>query len=330
MTSSSCLAVICLLAVTVSAGVFKDNEYEFLFTKWVQQHQKSYDAENFFHRFGVFKDNLDYIHEHNKENHTYTLGMNAFGDLTPQEFYSTRLGYKRIGRNYIRGVNEADLSHVTTIADSLDWRTEGAVTPIKDQGQCGSCWAFSATGSTEGAYFLAKDKLVSLSEQQLVDCSTANSGCDGGLMDYAFEWIIDNDGITDEASYPYTAKDGTCKSGKTSKATISSYADVTSSNDVAFKKAVNIGPLSVAIEADQSAFQFYSSGVFSGACGTSLDHGVLVVGYGIDSDPYYIVKNSWGTSWGEKGYMRMIDSTTGKNKAAGECGIFLEPSYPIV
>jgi len=324
------IALLCLLAVTVSASVFKDNEYQFLFTKWVQQHQKSYDAENFFYRFGVFKANLDTIYNHNKGNHTYTLGMNVFGDLTKEEFFSTHLGYKQKDNQYIRSVNAADFDENVVLADSIDWRTEGAVTPIKDQGQCGSCWAFSATGSTEGAYFLAGNKLVSLSEQQLVDCSTANAGCDGGLMDYAFEFIISNKGITDEASYPYKAVDGTCKKGKPVAATLTGYKDVKANNNAAFRAAIAVGPLSVAIEADQDAFQFYSKGVFTGSCGKALDHGVLVVGYGTDSSAgaYYIVKNSWGTTWGEAGYMRMTD-TASMNGGAGECGILSEPSYPV-
>jgi len=321
-------AAICLLAVSVSAAVFEQSEYEFLFTKWVQHHQKSYDAENFFYRFGVFKSNLDYIQKHNAGNHTYTLGMNAFGDLTPEEFYSTHLGYKRVETPYIRSVNRPERLAMSPLADSLDWRTSGAVTPIKDQGQCGSCWAFSTTGSVEGAYFLKTGTLVSVSEQQLVDCSTQNAGCNGGLMDYAFEWIISNKGITGESDYPYKAVDGTCKKNQPVRATIKSYKDVTPNSNTAFKAAVNIGPLSVAIEADQSAFQFYTSGVFSGTCGKNLDHGVLVVGYGTDSgNAYYIVKNSWGTSWGEKGYMRMIDKAT-LNSGSGQCGILSEPSYP--
>jgi len=149
-------------------------------------------------------------------------------------------------------------------------------------------------------------------------------------MDNAFEWIITN-GITDETSYPYKAVDGKCKTGLKKAATLKSYVDVKSNSDADFKKAVTLAPVSVAIEADQSAFQFYTSGVFSGTCGMNLDHGVLVVGYGTDSGSnYYIVKNSWGTSWGESGYMRMIETTSGKNGAAGECGILMEPSYPLV
>jgi len=150
-------------------------------------------------------------------------------------------------------------------------------------------------------------------------------------MDYAFEWIISNKGITTETSYPYKAVDGTCKKGMTAAATLSGYKDVKANNNAAFRAAIAIGPLSVAIEADQSAFQFYSSGVFTGTCGKSLDHGVLVVGYGTDSKAgdYYIVKNSWGTTWGESGYMRMTDKAT-LNGGAGECGILSEPSYPVV
>jgi len=326
------IAILCLLVVTVSAGAFKDTEYQFLFTKWVQQHQKSYDADTFFHRFNVFKANLDHINAHNKENHTYTLGMNVFGDMTPEEFYSTHLGYRQEPRDYLRSVNQADLSHVKPAA-SVDWRTKGAVTPIKDQGQCGSCWAFSATGSTEGAWQIAGNDLVAVSEQQLVDCSKngGNDGCNGGLMDNAFSWIISNKGITDETSYPYKAVDGKCKTGLKSVTTISSFKDVKQNSETDFQAAVTLTPVSIAIEADQSAFQFYSSGVFSGVCGTSLDHGVLIVGYGTSgSSTYYILKNSWGTSWGEAGYMRIQGGSTGTNKKAGECGMFMEPSYPVV
>jgi len=208
----------------------------------------------------------------------------------------------------------------------MDWRKKGAVTPVKDQGQCGSCWAFSTTGSTEGAHQIATGKLVGLSEQQLVDCSSAqgNQGCNGGLMDQAFQYIISNPGIASEEAYPYTAQDGTCNTAAKSVTMITGYTDVTSGDEGALMKAVNVGPVSVAIEADQSCFQFYSGGVLNDpTCGTQLDHGVLAVGYGtLSGQDYWIVKNSWGTSWGvESGYVFIA-------KGIDECGIATENSYP--
>ena len=212
-------------------------------------------------------------------------------------------------------------------ASSVDWRDKGAVTPVKNQGQCGSCWSFSTTGSVEGAHAIASGKLVSLSEQQLMDCSTAegNHGCNGGLMDYAFEYIIKNGGLDTESDYPYTARDGSCQSAKQAKhaASITSYKDVTKDSDAQMQSAVDLGPVSVAIEADQSGFQMYKSGVFSGPCGTNLDHGVLVVGY---TAQYWIVKNSWGSTWGDQGYIMMSRSSGG---AEGICGILSAASYPI-
>jgi len=181
----------------------------------------------------------------------------------------------------------------------------------------------------EGAHAIKTGSLVSLSEQQLVDCSAAqgDQGCNGGLMDYAFQYVITNNGITSEAQYPYTAVTGTCNTNVTSVATISSFVDVTPGSEAALLTAVNIGPVSVAIEADQSCFQFYSGGILSDpTCGMNLDHGVLAVGYDTDSasgTPFWIVKNSWGTSWGEQGYVRMIRGTN-------ECGIAQEASYPVV
>jgi C1A family cysteine protease len=325
------LLALIVSALVASAAVFEEEQYEFLFTKWVQQHKKSYDTDEFFYRFNVFKANVDKIHEHNHGGHTWKMAMNHFGDLNADEFIATHTGYKRINMGVLRSNNVAELDSDVSVPTAVDWRVHGAVTPIKDQGQCGSCWAFSTTGSTEGAYFLKTNKLVSLSEQELVDCSQAegNSGCEGGLMDFGFQYIMDNKGITTEKAYPYTAQDGTCaSSGKPVGATISGFSDVKSNNAPALRTASAVQPISVAIEADQDGFQFYSSGVFSGACGASLDHGVLVVGYNQTTTPHYwIVKNSWGTSWGMAGYMNMLDDST-KNSGAGQCGILSEPSFP--
>jgi cathepsin L len=215
---------------------------------------------------------------------------------------------------------------------SVDWRTQGYVTPIKDQGQCGSCWAFSAIASLEGQHFKASGKLVSLSEQNLVDCSKkqGNQGCNGGLMDQAFTYIKVNNGIDTEASYPYKAVDQKCKfSAANVGATDAGFTDITSGSEDDLETAIaTIGPISVAIDASHSSFQLYKSGIYNEPdCSSSeLDHGVTAVGYGSDATgaKFYIVKNSWGTSWGTDGYIMMS-----KNKK-NNCGIATAASYPTV
>jgi len=235
-------------------------------------------------------------------------------------------GYRPELRRGERKVTLDDLRVGAYPSGSLDWVSKGAVTGIKDQGQCGSCWAFSSTGSIEGAVFLKHGHLTSLSEQQLVDCSTAqgNAGCQGGLMDSAFKYVQTN-GLCTESAYPYTAKNGVCHSSScapSADSKITGYKDVTHTEN-ALGAAVDLTPVSVAIEADQSGFQLYKSGVFCGTCGTSLDHGVLAVGYGDEgTTAYWKVKNSWGTSWGEQGYIRMC-------RNSNKCGISNEPSYPL-
>jgi len=306
--------LICIGLCLVSAHT--QEEYEASFKDFLDTHNKVYEVEELAYRFDVFKKTMDDISEHNAQNHSWTQGINQFSDLTPLEFEKIHLGYlSRPNRQR----NEANLEGIE-VADDVDWTTKGAVTPIKDQKQCGSCWAFSTTGSTESSHFINTGNLVSLSEQQLVDCSGSygNQGCNGGLMDNAFKYYLGKGkGATLEASYPYTGRDGTCKSGFTVAVSINKFTDVKANDEDALAAAVTTQPVSVAVDARK--WQNYKSGVFSG-CGAihMLDHGVLAVGYTSDS---WKIKNSWGTSWGEKGFIRI---TRGQN----ECGLAKEPSYP--
>jgi len=288
-----------------------------------------FDSRDEAYRKLVFVNNVRKIAKHNDEGlHTYTLAMNEFGDMTAEEFFAKYTGYRGLRHQYLHSKNVANLSTVVA-ADSVDWEAKGAVTPVKNQGQCGSCWSFSTTGAIEGAWFIAKNSLVSLSEQQLMDCSKdeGNESCEGGLMDQAFEYAIKKGGLCSETEYPYKAKDETSCKKCSVVATISKYTDV-GKTDADLEKAVTLSPVAVAIEADQDAFQFYSSGVMTGECGTQLDHGVLAVGYGtLDGTAYWKVKNSWGPSWGMKGYI-LIEK--GKKQEGGQCGILMAASYPTV
>jgi cathepsin L len=325
------LALVALVAVAFVAVEAKDalteQDYQTFFSAFVKKYNKKYTHDEFFPRYTIFKANYNKIRAHNKGKSTFSMAVNEFADMTFTEFHSKMTGYNRKDNGVLRSKNGPH-KQIKKTATSIDWRTSGAVTPVKNQGQCGSCWSFSATGSMEGAHQIKTGNLVSLSEQQLIDCSTAqgNQGCNGGLMDQAFQYVISAGGITSESQYPYTATGpNTCQTNVTTVATISSFVDVTAGSETALLAAANIGPVSVAIEADQQCFQFYSGGILSDpSCGMQLDHGVLVVGYGTDAGTdFWIVKNSWGASWGESGYVRLI---RGKN----ECGIAQEPSYPLV
>merc|ERR1712226_524612 len=252
--------------------------------------------------------------------------------MTSEEFGTYYTGFKKpenvwgdmpyLGRHNYTGA---------VLPDSVDWTTKGAVTPVKNQGQCGSCWSFSTTGSLEGANQIATGKLVSLSEHQFVDCDKVDQGCNGGLMDNAFKYAEANALCTEE-SYAYKGTGGTCKASSCTvgiaKGGVTGYKDVAKDDMNALMEAVAQQPVSIAIEADLPTFQLYRSGVLGGICGAKLDHGVLAVGYGTDAGKdYWKVKNSWGTTFGEAGYIRLLRGKSG----AGECGLLSgPPSYPVV
>ncbi|KAI4333833.1 hypothetical protein L6164_018594 [Bauhinia variegata] len=299
--------------------------------QWMAKYGKVYnDAAEKEKRFQIFKDNVAFIESFNAAgNKPYKLAINQFADQTNDEFKVSRNGYF----HRLSSTTESSFKYEdeTAIPATIDWRKKGAVTPIKDQGQCGSCWAFSTIAATEGIHQITTGKLVSLSEQELVDCDTkgVDQGCMGGLMEDGFEFIIKNGGITTEANYPYKAADGTCSTKEEIPvaAKIKGYERVPANSEAALLKAVANQPVSVSIDASGSAFQFYSSGVFTGECGTELDHGVTAVGYGTadDGTKYWLVKNSWGTQWGEQGYIRMQRGIDAKE---GICGIAMDASYP--
>ncbi len=282
-------------------------------------------------RFTIFRENLRNIIIHNLDHsQNFTMGVNQFTDLTPEEFKAKWVGGLKteVGSYGCKTFS----SSASGAPASVDWRNNGAVTSVKDQGQCGSCWSFSSTGAIEGAWAISKGQLVDLSEQELVDCATGVSygshGCNGGQMEGAFKFVIEN-GQCSLSSYPYTAKDGSCQKCS-SVAHISSCSDVKPNDQVSMKAAVAQQPVAVAIEADTRYFQSYSGGILtSSSCGTSLDHGVLTVGYGEENgQKYWLVKNSWGTTWGEKGYVKIARSESTNDP--GICGIAMDPSFPTV
>lgn len=269
--------------------------------------------------------------EYSQGKHGFTMAMNAFGDMTTEEFRQVMNGFQK--HKHKRSGKTFHAPLLFNPPPSMDWREKGYVTGVKNQGQCGSCWAFSATGSLEGQMYKKSGKLISLSEQNLVDCSRSqgNQGCNGGLMNNAFQYVKENGGLDTEESYPYLAKDSdSCKyRPEFSAANDTGFVNIPQNEKALLKALATIGPISVAIDAGHPSFMFYDTGIYEDPeCSSEdLDHGVLLVGYGSEGNPpkdFWIVKNSWGESWGIKGYIKMI-----RNKN-NHCGIATAGSYPTV
>ncbi|KAK6159315.1 hypothetical protein DH2020_006629 [Rehmannia glutinosa] len=285
-------------------------------------------------RFEIFKDNLKFIDEHNSVDRPYKLGPNRFADLTNEEYRSMFVGGRLDRKSRLMNRTASDryaFKAGERLPESVDWRKKGVVAPVKDQGSCDGYWAFSVVAAVEGINQIKTGEMIVLSEQELIDCDKKyNEGCNGGLMDYGFEYIIENGGLDTEEDYPYRARDGTCDDYLKNRnvVSINSYEDVPANDEQALKKAVANQPISVAIDAGGRDFQLYQSGVFTGRCGTNLDYGAVAVGYGTEEDKdYWIVRNSWGSSWGENGYIRLQRNLA--KTSSGKCGIAIEPSYPV-
>jgi hypothetical protein len=323
---------VCLALVAFASALsISEEEYQNAFVDFMQKYSKSYLPDEIFSRYEIFKQHYDDVQVHNAGNFTWKVAINKFSDLTLQEFKNTYLRYdplprtggKRITLEELRSLNRGPSAYPN---GAVDWTQKNAVTGVKDQGQCGSCWTFGTTGGLEGAIAIKHGHLTSLSEQELVDCGSSfgGAGCGGGSNDIGYNYANKN-GLCTEAAYPYTAKDGTCKS---SSCTLSPDTKITGythvpKGDTGLGSGVDITPISIGIDADY--WGSYSSGVFCNTCGTARDHAMLVVGYGTDPSggPYWKVKNSWGTGWGESGYIRLCRVTK-----SDECGVSDDGTYP--
>jgi len=330
-----------LLSLMCICSALGHPDYSDTWEQFKEKYSKTYESqEEEDYRTSVWEANVALISNHNLEAenglHEYSLGENAYADMTSDEIVTYMNGYNSQRKPPVEGRHIENSISLKDLPAAIDWRENNTVTPVKDQGHCGSCWAFSAVASLEGAHAIKTGKLVSLSEQNLVDCDKVDHGCFGGIMDNAFKFIKENGGIDTEASYNYTAKPGkACLFNKTDiGATLSSWVDIKHGNETDLQVAVaTAGPVAVAIDAHLPTFHFYKKGIYHDKMCSSihLDHGVLAVGYGVKQPgedgkarEYWIVKNSWGTSWGMEGYFNL------KKNKHNACGVATDASYPVV
>ncbi|KAJ1256814.1 hypothetical protein BS78_K299500 [Paspalum vaginatum] len=317
--------------LSVGGGSYGEEAMKARHKTWMAKHGRTYrDEAEKARRFEVFKANANFVHRSNADgSRKYRLATNRFADMTGDEFMAMRTGFKPLssslfGASKLPGFKYENFTLSEDYQQAVDWRQQGAVTDVKDQGTCGCCWAFSAVAAVEGINQITTGQLLSLSEQQLLDCSTSTDGCQGGNMDNAFQYIISNGGITTEDSYPYTAVEGTCQSDSVQAAvTIRGFQDVPA-DETSLAMAVANQPVSVGIDASSQSFHMYSGGVMTAdACGTNVNHAVTVVGYGTadDGTPYWLLKNQWGINWGIGGYMLL-------ERGTNACGVALHASYP--
>jgi len=321
-------AVFILLLVVVLPAIFA-LDYEANFAQFIQKYNKNYHGKELFKRFTIFKSNLDEITRLNENAARSGLntkyGINKFADLSKDEFKGKYMGYVPRSNNQVKVVEPITLN--APIPASFDWRTKGAVTPVKDQQQCGSCWAFSATEGVESAWFLAKGQLIQLSPQQIVSCDNNDDGCDGGDLPTAFQYVQQS-GLETNADYPYTSgggNSGTCQYNSQDVVVhISGFKYATTTGNETQMQAASAanGPLSICVDAE--TWQYYQGGVVTTGCGDSLDHCVQIVGWGTTGNtPYWIIRNSWGSDWGLSGYIWVE-----RNK--DECGVSDEATYVTI
>ena len=320
------MILILLIASVFCSEISPQIQQEFI--QYLAKYGKSYATkEEYNYRLDMFAKKHEKLAKINSENANFEVGHNKFSDWTDEE-YKKLLGFKRPTMMMNMEERQAVILSEEDLPDEVDWRKKGAVNPVKDQGQCGSCWAFSATCAIEGAHFIKTGELLDLAEQQLVDCDKSSNGCNGGMQDFAMKYVEDNPQEL-QKDYPYLARDEPCKFvSSEGKVKVSKINDVPERSVEQLKAAIAKGPVSVTIEADTTEFGHYTSGIFdTEACGTNLDHAVTAVGYGSENgQDFYIVRNSWSASWGENGYIRIAAKAGPDGK--GICGIQQVSLYP--